>query len=348
MKLVIIGGAGFIGINSAYYFLEAGHEVIILDNLSRVGSEYNLRQIQSKYSLQFIKVDIRDYTTLQRSLLSLGHIDGVLLLAGQVAVTSSVLNPREDFEINAFGTLNVLEALRHNHQNPLLIYSSTNKVYGRMDHVKVVEREGRYEYENLQIGVGEDMQLDFYSPYGCSKGTGDQYVHDYSRIFHLPTVVMRQSCIYGHRQFGIEDQGWMAWFTIAIFLGVDITIFGDGKQIRDVLFVEDLVRLYDLCFKNQSKCSGKIYNVGGGPEYTLSLNELVRLLSKKFNKTIRPRTADWRPGDQKVYVSNIQKVYHDLGWEPHTGIEEGLDKMFTWIESNKTTLEHYVFERIKV
>lgn len=345
MKIVIFGGAGFIGVNSAYYFVEKGHEVIIIDNLSRVGSEYNLQQIQQKYALSFIRADIRDFELIRESLASLGHIDGVLLLAGQVAVTTSVTNPRDDFEINALGTFNVLEALRINRQNPLLIFSSTNKVYGKMDQVRITERNGRYEYDTLVSGVSEDMQLDFYSPYGCSKGSGDQYVRDYARMYGLPTVVMRQSCIYGNRQFGIEDQGWVAWFTIATLLGKNITIFGDGMQIRDVLFVEDLVRLYELAMLNKDKCAGQVYNVGGGSGHTLSLNELVTILSRRFKKEIKPNFGPWRPGDQKVYVSNIQKVHQDLGWQPKVDIEQGIDIMASWIEANREILEHYVFNK---
>lgn len=345
MKIAIIGGAGFIGVNSAYYFLERGHEVTLLDNLSRVGSEYNLKQIQEKYKVPFIMVDIRDSEMIKESLAGLGDLDGVLLLAGQVAVTTSVLNPREDFDINARGTFNVLEALRTNKQFPLLIYSSTNKVYGKMEDVTIIERNGRYEYEQLLNGVSEEMQLDFYSPYGCSKGAGDQYVRDYARMYELPTVVMRQSCIYGHRQFGIEDQGWVAWFTIATLLGKDITLYGNGKQIRDILFVEDLIRLYDLAFQNKNICSGKVYNVGGGPEHTMSLNELIAILTKRFNKDITPKSSDWRPGDQKVYVSNIDKAYKDLGWKPRIGIDEGIDRMASWIEENKEILKKYVFNK---
>ncbi len=347
MKIVIIGGAGFIGINSAYYFLKAGHEVIIIDNLSRVGSDYNLQQIQALYPVRFIHADIRHFLVMQEQLKELGAIDGLILLAGQVAVTTSVTNPREDFEINALGTFNVLEALRQNKQFPLLIYSSTNKVYGKMEAVDIVERNGRYEYDTLQEGVSEAVPMDFYSPYGCSKGSGDQYVRDYYRMYGIPTVVMRQSCIYGNRQFGIEDQGWVAWFTIATLLDKQITIYGDGKQIRDVLFIEDLVRLYELAILKKDQCAGKIYNVGGGPDQTLSLNELITRLAVRFDKKIPLHWADWRPGDQKVYVSNIHKVQTDLGWTPKIKIDVGIDRMASWIEENRTILDQYVFHKVK-
>lgn len=345
MKIVILGGAGFIGINSAYYFCEKGHEVIILDNLSRVGSEYNLQQIQAVYSVPFFKVDIREADKVKSILASLGDIDALLLLAGQVAVTTSVINPREDFDINAMGTFNVLEALRINNQKPLVIYSSTNKVYGKMEEVSISERNGRYEYDLLTNGVSESQPLDFYSPYGCSKGAGDQYVKDYYRIYGIPTVVMRQSCIFGQRQFGIEDQGWVAWFTIATMLNKKVTIYGDGKQIRDVLFVEDLIRCYEAAIVNKNVAAGQVYNIGGGIDYTLSLNELVKMLALRFGREINPMFGDWRPGDQKVYVSDISKVKKDLGWSPSVNIEQGIDKMAGWIEANREILIKYVFKQ---
>ncbi len=343
MKIVIIGGAGFIGINCAYYFIEKGHQVTIIDNLSRVGSAYNLQQIQLLHNTPFFNVDIRNYAILQSTLESIGEINGVLLLAGQVAVTNSVLNPREDFEINALGTFNVLEAIRNSNQNPLLIYSSTNKVYGKMENFGIQLKNGRYEYKNLQQGVSEDLQLDFFSPYGCSKGTGDQYVRDYARIYGMHTVVMRQSCIYGNNQFGIEDQGWVAWFTIATLLNKQIYIYGDGNQIRDVLFVSDLVRLYEIAFQKKEICKGQIYNVGGSINNTLSLNELIAILSNKFNKVITPIFKDWRPGDQKVFISNINKVSKELGWQPEVKITDGINKMADWIETNAAILNQYVF-----
>jgi CDP-paratose 2-epimerase len=344
MKIAIIGGAGFIGINSAYYFIERGHEVIILDNLSRVGSAYNLEQIQKKSSIAFIHLDIRDKEKVLAVLRILDDLDGVLLLAGQVAVTTSVAEPRLDFDINALGTFNVLEALRITKQKPLLIYSSTNKVYGKMEDLNIVERNNRYEYGTLPEGISEDRQLDFYSPYGCSKGAGDQYVRDYARIFDIPTVVMRQSCIYGPNQFGIEDQGWVAWFTIASLIGKKITVYGDGKQIRDVLFVTDLVRLYEQSLLNREICVGKIYNVGGGPQNTLSLNELISQLSVKLNKEIAHTFDQWRPGDQKVFVSNINKVYSELNWKPMVPISTGIESMFAWIHDNRKVIEYHVFK----
>ena len=343
MKILIIGGAGFIGINAVYSFLQKGYEVEIIDNLSRKGSEYNLNRLQEKYKVPFENIDIREADKLKEYFQRNNGYDAVILLAGQVAVTTSVTNPREDFEINAVGTFNVLEAIRLSGQKPLIIYSSTNKVYGKMEDLEISEYKTRYNYTEMQKGIPESRQLDFYSPYGCSKGAGDQYVRDYYRIFGLPTVVFRQSCIYGPNQFGIEDQGWVAWFTIATLMKKDITVYGDGKQIRDVLFVDDLVNLYEKAIINREVSAGKIYNVGGGPSFTLSLNELIITLEERFGRKIEKKTSDWRPGDQKVYVSDITKVYNELGWEPTTDLGTGINAMAEWIEANKDILNFYVF-----
>ena len=343
MKVIVIGGAGFIGINTVYSFIRKGYEVVIVDNLSRKGSAYNLAQLRKEHDVPFHELDIRDGEAMQSLFEKEKGIDAVLLLAGQVAVTTSVTHPREDFDINALGTFNLLEAIRLSGQKPLLIYSSTNKVYGKMEDLAVAEHETRYDYRDLRTGIDEDRQLDFYSPYGCSKGAGDQYVRDYHRIYGLPTVVFRQSCIYGTNQFGIEDQGWVAWFTIATLMERDITIYGDGKQIRDVLFVDDLVDLYDLAIRQTSKVAGKIYNVGGGPGLTLSLNELIAILEKRFERKISMNHSDWRPGDQKVYVSDISRVSRELGWTPKTDVHTGIDRMAHWIENNRDILNHYVF-----
>lgn len=343
MKIAILGGAGFIGINAVYYFLREGHEVIILDNLSRKGSKYNLDQLLLKNKVTYYQLDIRDRDGIQDFFMKEKNLDAVLLLAGQVAVTTSVTDPREDFEINALGTFNVMEGIRQSGQKPLVIYSSTNKVYGKMQDLEVQEGETRYTYRDMPTGIPETRQLDFYSPYGCSKGTGDQYVRDYFRIYGIPTVVFRQSCIYGPNQFGIEDQGWVAWFTIATLMNKDITVYGDGKQIRDVLYVEDLVRLYHAAIIQKEKCAGEVYNVGGGSQHTLSLIELIGRLESRFGRPIERRISDWRPGDQKVYVSDITKVKHDLNWEPTTDLTEGINGMAEWIEGNREILNFYVF-----
>jgi CDP-paratose 2-epimerase len=257
-------------------------------------------------------------------------------LAAQVAVTTSVMKPREDFEINALGTFNVLEAARASGRKPIFVYSSTNKVYGGMDDVRIAENDDRYYYADFPNGISEERILDFHSPYGCSKGCGDQYVRDYARIYGLRTVVMRQSCIYGTRQFGVEDQGWVAWFVIAAVTGRPITIYGDGKQVRDILFVEDLLDAYDAAIEHPEISAGQVFNLGGGAEKTISVwKEFFPMLAKLLGKPLEVKWGDWRPGDQKVYISNIGKAEKILKWQPKIGVEEGVRRLFDWVKLNK-------------
>lgn len=340
MKVLVLGGAGFIGCNTADYFVRKGHDVTILDNFSRQGTEKNWKWLKEEHpSIRAIRADI---VYNQHAIDdAVEHADLVIHLAGQVAVTTSVENPRMDFMSNALGTFNVLEAVRRSRNRPMMIFSSTNKVYGSMDDIRVVERNGRYEYEDHPFGLSEDVPLDFHSPYGCSKGAADQYVHDYHNIYGLDTVVFRQSCIYGKRQFGVEDQGWLAWFTIAAVLDKQITVYGDGKQIRDVLFVDDLCRLYEVAYQNRGKASGRIYNVGGGPDNTLSLNELLNMLEEKLGKKIPVKHDKWRPGDQKVFVADIRKVENELGWKPETSVEDGVYKLARWVMENMEIFEEF-------
>jgi CDP-paratose 2-epimerase len=259
----------------------------------------------------------------------------VLHYAAQVAVTTSVTNPREDFEINALGTFNLLEAVRETKSDPIVMYSSTNKVYGGMTDIRIVEKKGRYAYADYPKGISESRLLDFHSPYGCSKGTADQYMIDYQRIYGIRTVVFRQSCIYGYRQFGIEDQGWVAWFTIAAMLGKKISIYGDGKQVRDVLFIDDLLDAYEAAIKNIDRVKGQAFNIGGGYRNTMSLLELLSFLEKFFGKKIPIKYADWRPGDQPVFVCDITKAKKLLGWEPKINPEQGVRKLYEWVKDNK-------------
>ncbi|MES2201161.1 MAG: SDR family NAD(P)-dependent oxidoreductase, partial [candidate division FCPU426 bacterium] len=253
MKALVSGGAGFIGCNMSKRLLQEGWQVTVFDNLSRPGTANNLRWLKNFGRVRFVKGDVRDRARVRAAYKAAQSPDAVFHFAGQVAVTTSVTDPREDFEVNALGTFNMLEGLRHGlsaaskkKTKPAFFYSSTNKVYGGMEDIRVVEKGGRYQYRDLPKGIPESRLLDFHSPYGCSKGAADQYVHDYGRIYNFPTVVFRQSCIYGYRQFGVEDQGWVAWFTIAAALGKPLTIYGDGKQVRDVLFIEDLCDAYLL------------------------------------------------------------------------------------------------------
>ncbi|MBM3281252.1 MAG: NAD-dependent epimerase/dehydratase family protein [Candidatus Harrisonbacteria bacterium] len=343
--LLIIGGAGFIGINAARHFLmKKNWSVIIFDNLSRKGSDLNLAQLKKDFpkAIHFVKGDIvRDITALKREV---NKSDAVIHLAAQVAVTTSVTDPRTDFEINALGTFNVLEAIRLSKKKPSLIYSSTNKVYGGLEDLSVKELKNRYEFSSKEFreqGVSEERNLDFHSPYGCSKGAADQYVIDYSRIYGLKTVVFRQSCIYGRHQFGVEDQGWVAWFMIACLVGRPITIYGNGKQIRDILFVDDLVDLYSLALSNIEKVSGRAYNIGAGPKHTISLIELLSFFKEKFGFDPKLSHAAIRPGDQPIFVCDIKKIKKDLGWEPKTNINEGLHCLRDWLEDNKQVLTKF-------
>jgi len=332
----ITGGAGFIGSNYVSRLLERGEKVTIYDNLSRAGAPRNLAWLREKFgetAFQMTVGDVRDAALLTTSSRT---ADVIVHLASQVAVTTSVTHPREDFEINALGTFNVLEAARLNERKPVILYSSTNKVYGGMEDVKVVEDDTRWRYADLPLGCPETQPLDFHSPYGCSKGTGDQYVRDYSRIYDLPTVVLRQSCIYGPRQFGVEDQGWVAWMIIAAVTGRQITICGDGKQIRDVLHVDDLLNGYDNAIARIDMVKGRIYNLGGGPENTMSIwTEFGPKLESLLGKPIAVARSDWRPGDQKVFVADIRKAMRELGWEPKIGVEEGMKKLFEWVNENR-------------
>jgi CDP-paratose 2-epimerase len=251
-------------------------------------------------------------------------------------VTTSVTDPRDDFESNALGTFNVLEAARLSGRNPIFIYASTNKVYGGMEEVELYEETTRWRYKDLVNGCPETQPLDFHSPYGCSKGTGDQYVRDYARIYGLPTVVYRQSCIYGTRQFGIEDQGWVAWFIIAALTGKPITIYGDGKQVRDILFVDDLLDAYDLAVEKIDIAKGKVYNLGGGPQNVMSVwAEFQPRLEKLLGKPLKVSRGDWRPGDQRVFYADISKAKSELGWEPKIDVDEGVKKLFEWVMGNK-------------
>lgn len=337
MHILIIGGAGFIGSNAAKYYIEKGDTVTILDNFSRRGSLKNIDWLKSVYGKSFkvITADIRyDQSILNKAV---KKTDRILHLAAQVAVTTSVKNPREDFEINAQGTFNILEAVRKADNNPTIIYSSTNKVYGGLEDLKVKETKTRYEFVDLPNGVTEERGIDFHSPYGCSKGAADQYVRDYHRIYGLNTIVFRQSCIYGPRQFGVEDQGWVAWFIIALIKKKQITIYGNGKQVRDLLFVDDLVNAYDLAFEKNRKTKGQIYNIGGGIDNTISVwYEFKPLLEQLFNRKIEVRKDEWRPGDQPIFVADISKARKEFGWRPKTSVEEGIEKLYSWVSENKS------------
>jgi CDP-paratose 2-epimerase len=334
MKIIITGGAGFIGSNAASRYLRRGDHVVVVDNLSREGVQKNLEWLRPQGSLEFVQLDIRNAIGLSKLFQEYRHADRVLHLAAQVAVTTSVTDPREDFEINALGTFNVLESMRAAGMTAPVLYSSTNKVYGEMTDVGTVETNGRYAYGSLPFGVPENRNLDFHSPYGCSKGAADQYVIDYHRIYGLRTISFRQSCIYGYRQFGAEDQGWVAWFMIASQLQRPITIYGDGKQVRDILFIDDLLDAYDAAFAAGDRAVGKAYNIGGGPSNVLSLLELLAYIEKRQGRKLPYDFSGWRPGDQKVFVSDIRVAQKELGWAPKTSCGRGLELLYDWVSQN--------------
>jgi len=332
----ITGGAGFIGSNYVNRLLKRGENVIVYDNLTRAGNEMNLEWLYSTHGKESFKLVVGDVRDAEHVADASKEADVIVHLAAQVAVTTSVVNPREDFDCNALGTFNVLEGARRSGRKPIIIYASTNKVYGGMEGVQVVQNNGNYRYEDYIHGVPETFPLDFHSPYGCSKGAGDQYVRDYHRIYDLPTVVFRQSCIYGERQFGVEDQGWIAWFIIATISGKPITIYGNGKQVRDVLYIDDLMDAYDLAIKNIDQVAGEVFNIGGGPENTLSIwSEFGPMLERLEGRKIPVDYSDWRPGDQKIYVSDIRKAKEQLNWSPKTNVVSGIEAIHKWVTENQ-------------
>jgi CDP-paratose 2-epimerase len=309
--------------------------VAILDNLSRRGTEANLAWLQQEQpQITFHHVDIRSFEPLVDAIRQVQPAM-VLHLAAQVAVTTSYTHPREDFEINALGSFNVMEAVRLHAPEAFVVYASTNKVYGGMETVPVVKGEHGYGFAGLPHGVSETQPLDFHSPYGCSKGVADQYTIDYARIYGLHTCSFRQSCIYGIRQFGIEDQGWVAWFSIAALLERPITLYGDGWQTRDVLNVKDLARAYEAAWDRREAVSGQAFNIGGGPANTLCLRDLLGFLEQELGLTITPLSGATRPGDQPVFVCDIRKARELLGWTPQIAVNDGVRDLIRWVRDNR-------------
>jgi CDP-paratose 2-epimerase len=339
-KVVVTGGAGFVGSHAAEYFARAGHEVVVFDNLSRahtlgtpVGDQsYNWNYLKSRYSAEMLLKDVRDFQAVREAF---KDANVVIHAAAQVAVTTSLSDPRTDFEVNALGTFNVLEAARLN--DSTVVFCSTNKVYGEnVNIIPVIEKEMRYSFSDSAFteGIAESFPVDHtgHSPYGSSKLSADIYVQDYAHTYGLKTGVFRMSCIYGERQFGAEDQGWVAWFAIATLTSKPITIYGNGKQVRDVLYVEDLVKAFD-CFLS-SNARHEVFNMGGGPDNTLSLLELLHLLQELTDRAPKIQYSNWRPADQKVYVSDIQKAEQKLGWKPSVNPVEGVNRLAHWVGQN--------------
>jgi CDP-paratose 2-epimerase len=331
--VLITGGCGFIGCNLADRLATDGADVLVFDNLARAGVRENAQWLRSRHGerVRITIGDIRDPIPVIEAVRDAG---AVLHLAAQVAVTSSVENPLDDFEINARGTVNVLEAVRlHNPEAPL-IFASTNKVYGRLIDETQIERSGfRYIPSDPRIasGITEAAPLDLYSPYGCSKGAADQYVRDYSRVFGLRAAVMRMSCIYGARQFGNEDQGWIAHFLLFALRGEPLTIYGDGYQVRDALSVADAVEAWIAVLRNIHGARGRIFNLGGGSANSISLLELIALIERLLGHEVQHGFADWRPGDQPWYVTDIGALSSTVGWSPRIGLEDGLALLREWL-----------------
>ena len=337
MKILVTGGAGFIGCHTCARFAECGDQVTIFDNLSRKGTRSNTAWLRERYpEIHVYQGDVRKFSDLKDCFQDRGPFEAVIHLAAQVAVTTSVTDPREDFDINALGSFNVLEAARMQAAPPVVLYASTNKVYGGMEDVKVIQDEIRYRYKDFPTGIPVSHPLDFHSPYGCSKGAADQYTRDYTRIYGIPTVIFRQSCIYGTRQFGIEDQGWIAWFVIAALFERPITIYGDGKQVRDVLYVDDLIAAYRIALERREEVVGRVYNIGGGPDFSLAIwTEFGPMVENLLGRKIPVQYDDWRPGDQPVYISDISAAEEDLGWKPATAPSEGIERLFQWVCDNR-------------
>ena len=331
--VLITGGAGFIGTNLAHRLLSSGQPVLLFDSLARPGVEQNLRWLRDTHGklVDIMIADVRNAEAVRRAT---SRVSQVFHFAAQVAVTTSLSDPVEDFEVNARGTLNVLEAIRTQPAPPPIVFTSTNKVYGALEDVVLRQEERRYQPADSSLqgrGVNESRPLDFHSPYGCSKGTADQYVLDYARSFGLQSIVFRMSCIYGAHQFGTEDQGWVAHFLIRALEGRPITLYGDGRQVRDILSVDDLVDAFLLAEAQMDTLSGQAFNIGGGPENTVSLLEILELIGQVLGHQPEVAYDGWRTGDQRYYVSDTGKFHRATGWGPRIGVETGLNRLLAWL-----------------
>ncbi|MCM8783410.1 MAG: GDP-mannose 4,6-dehydratase [Candidatus Omnitrophica bacterium] len=340
MKILITGGAGLVGSHCAEYFAKKDNDVVVLDNLMRSklfgydkdSVEYNWNYLGKFKNIKRVLGDVRNEEDVKKAMGK--GVDVVIHTAGQPGVPSSVRMPREDFGINAFGTLNVLETLRQISPQATFIYTSTNKVYGEnVDKFPIVEKNTRYVFKDIK-GISENLSTDLtgHTPYGVSKLVGDLYTQEYAHIYGMKTGVFRMSCIYGIRQFGFEDQGWVAWFVIATLLDKPITVYGNGKQVRDLLYVSNLVEAFDKFIKSDIK--NEVFNIGGGASNTISLLEMFKFLKKKTGKSPKISFSHWRPSDQKVYISDITKVSRTLKWKPEINPEEGIDRIICWVKQN--------------
>lgn len=336
MKYMITGGCGFLGSNIASQVLKQGDSLLVYDNLSRIGGEENLKWLRSFGEFEFVKADTKDFEKVAE-VVKTYRPDVIYHLAGQVAMTTSIANPRLDFETNALGSFNVLDAVRQFCHEAVVVYSSTNKVYGDFEYLHYDETETRYLCREFPNGFDESVHLDFHSPYGCSKGTADQYMLDFARIFGLKTVVFRHSSMYGARQFGTYDQGWISWFCQKAVetkhdKGTTFTISGNGKQVRDVLHAEDMINLYIAAPKHIEKAKGQVFNIGGGMANSLSLLELFAFLETELDVKLNYTRLPPRESDQKVFVADIAKASKTFEWTPQVSKEDGIRKMLKWVD----------------
>jgi CDP-paratose 2-epimerase len=341
-KILVTGGAGFIGSHAAEAFARQDHSVVVLDNLSRAkllkkddrNARFNWDYLGTLENVTLIEGDVRDADTVREAAQG---VEVIVHAAAQTAVTTSITDPRQDFENNTIGAFNVAEAARLASPKPAVVFCSTNKVYGEnVNALPLQELETRWAFApEHAAGIDEEFSVDLceHTPYGCSKLTGDLYMQDYAHLYGIKTGVFRMSCIFGTRQFGMEDQGWVAWFTIAALTGKPLTVFGDGKQVRDLLWVDDLIAAYQA-FLGSDRPHG-VYNMGGGPENTLSLLELLKQLKTKAGGEIPVSFDDWRPSDQRVYISNISHAQAELGWKPRVSPSQGVDDLASWVEANR-------------
>lgn len=339
MDILITGGCGFLGSNLASYGISEKYNITIFDNLSRYGSYSNLLWLKDLGDFNFIHGDIRNKNDIE-NIIKQNNFDAIFHLAGQVAMTTSIENPYKDFEINSLGTLNILDSVRKYSPNTHIFYSSTNKVYGDLEQFNYEETDTRYICKDYSKGFPENINLEFHSPYGCSKGAADQYMIDYHRIFNIKTTVFRHSSMYGSRQFATYDQGWVGWFCQKAIekkynKNSTFTISGNGKQVRDILHAKDMIELYYLALENTDKVSGKYYNIGGGMEQSLSLLELFNLLNDILNIKLEYDCLPFRVSDQKVFVADISKINKDINWMPKVKAKEGIEEMIYWIENGK-------------
>jgi CDP-paratose 2-epimerase len=347
---LITGGAGFIGTNVAHRLLSQREPVLIFDNLCRPGVEKNLEWLRKTHG-NLVQIEVGDMRDPKGLAKAVRRASRVFNFAAQVAVTTSLSDPMHDFEVNARGTLNLLEALRALNSPPPLVFTSTNKVYGDLSDVKLQDAARRYEpvdEEARQFGFGEGRPLTFHSPYGCSKGAAEQYVLDYARTFHIPALVFRMSCIYGPHQFGNEDQGWVAHFLIRALQGDAITIYGDGKQVRDILYIEDLVDAFLLAEGEMAKLQGQVFNIGGGPANTISLLELLDLVGRVRGEMPRTKFEEWRTADQQYYVSDIRRFSAATGWKPKMNVAGGVVNLYHWLLETQSNLEPVIDARQQV